>query len=103
MAPLVPVTVTATGDAGTAALAAAVKVRVLAPEPLAIDAGLKAAVTPEGRPLTLRATVPAKLLTGRTVIDVVPVAPCITLVPLPKRLKVGFVSVGTGGKAFWMF
>ena len=98
--PLVPVTVMATGAAGTVALAAAVNVSVLAPEPLAMEAGLKLAVTPVGRPLTLRATVPAKLLTGRTVIVVVAVAPCITLAPLPKMLKLGLVSVGTGGKAF---
>ena len=58
-------TVRTTGAAGTVALAAAVNVSVLAPEPLAMEAGLKLAVTPEGRPLMLRATVPAKLLTGR--------------------------------------
>ena len=84
-------------------MAAAVKVKVLAPEPLATEAGLKVAVTPEGRPLMLRATVPVKLLTGRTVIDVVAVDPCITLAPLPNKLKVGVVSEGTGGKAFRRF
>src|SRR5215472_6418721 len=101
--PLVPVTETDTGADGTGALAAAVNVSVPAPEPLAIEAGLKAAVTPVGRPLTLRVTVPAKLFTGKTVMDVLPVAPCSTLVPLPKMLNVGLVSEGTGGKAFWMF
>ena len=101
--PLVPVTVMATGVAGTGAFAAAVNVSVVTPEPLVIETGLKAAVTPVGKPLTLRATVPAKLFTGRTVMDVAPVAPCSTLVPLPNILKDGLVSVGTGGKAFWMF
>lgn len=93
----------ATGDAGTVALAAAVNVRVLAPEPLAIVGGLNAAVTPEGKPLTLRVTVPVKLLTGKTVIEVVAVLPCITLVPLPKMVNVGLVSVGTAGNAFCTF
>jgi len=103
IAPLVPVTVRVTGAGGTVALAAATKVSVLAPDPLAIDAGLKVAVTPDGRPLMLRATVPLKLLTGRTVMDVVAVPPCITLAPLPDKLKLGVVSEGTGGKAFWRF
>lgn len=101
--PLVPVTVTPTGPAGTVALAAAVNVSVLTPSPLVIDAGLKVAVTPAGSPLMLSATVPAKLFTGRTVMEVVAVAPCSTLVPLPNMLKVGLVSEGTAGKAFWMF
>src|SRR5215471_10338611 len=52
------VMVRATGAAGTVAFAAAVKVNVLTPEPLAIDGGLKAAVTPAGKPLTLNETVP---------------------------------------------
>jgi hypothetical protein len=101
--PLVPVTVTATGPEGTVALAAAVNVIVLTPSPLTIEAGLKAAVTPVGRPLMLRSTVPEKPFTGSTVMDVVPVAPCSTLVPLPDMLNVGFVSEGIAGKAFWMF
>jgi hypothetical protein len=101
--PLVPVTVIIAGVAGTVALAAAVNVSVLAPEPLAIEAGLKDAVTPVGKPLMLRATAPLKLFTGRTVMDVVAVAPCITLVPLPKTVKLGVVSEGTAGKEFWMF
>lgn len=98
--PLVPVTVMVTGEVGTGALAAAVKVSVLTPSPLAILGELKAAVTPVGKPLTVRATVPANLFTGRTVIAVLPVAPCSTLVPLPETLKLGLVVVGIGGKAF---
>jgi len=103
MVPLVPVTVTLTGPEGTGALAAAVNVRVVTPSPLAIEAGLKLAVTPVGKPLMLRATVPAKLFTGKTVMDVLAVAPCSTLVPLPNILKLGLVSEGTVGNAFWMF
>lgn len=103
IAPLVPVTVIIAGVAGTVALAAALNVSVLVPEPLAIEAGLKVAVTPVGKPLMLRATAALKLFTGRTVMDVVAVAPCITLVPVPKMLKLGVVSEGIAGKAFWMF
>src|SRR5260370_4168063 len=101
--PLVPVTVIIAGVAGTVALVAAVNVSVLVPEPLAREAGLKAAVTPAGKPLMLRATAPLKLFTGRTVMDVVAVAPCTTLVPFPKTVKLGVVSEGTCGKEFWMF
>jgi len=56
--PLVPVMVMGTGDAGTVAFAAAVKVRVLIPDPPVIDAGLNAAVIPDGNPVTLSVTVP---------------------------------------------
>ena len=103
IAPFVPVTVMTTGAAGTGALAAAVNVSVLVPLPPVIEAGLKAAVTPVGRPLALRATSPVKPFTGSTSTDVAPVAPCSTLVPLAEILNDGFVVAGTGGKAFWMF
>lgn len=85
---------------GTGALAAAVNVSVLTPLAPVTVAGLKAAVTPVGKPLTLRFTLPVKPLTGRTKIDVLPVAPCSTLVPLPETLKVGVFDAGTAGKAF---
>lgn len=102
-APLPPVTVTVTGVEGTAALAAAVNVSVLMPLPPVMEAGLNAAVTPVGKPLTLRVTVLLKPFTGRTVMDVVAVAPCSTLVPLAETVKDGAVVAGTGGNAFWMF
>lgn len=98
--PLVPVTVMLTGDEGTGALAAAVKVSVLVPLAPATVAGLKAAVTPVGKPLTLRATLPVKPFTGKTSTDVLPVAPCSTLVPLAETPKDGAVVAGTGGNAF---
>lgn len=91
---------TATGLVGTVAFAAAVNVRVLTPSPLVIEAGLKLAVTPAGKPVALRVTVPVKPLTGRIVIEVLAVAPCSTLVPLPEMLKEGPVVEGTTGKAF---
>ncbi len=101
--PLVPVTVRGTAALGTGALAATLTVRMLMPEPPGIVVGLKVAVTPVGKPLTLRPTVPAKLLTGRTVLEVVPLAPCITLSPLPNMVNVGVESEGTTGNEFWMF
>lgn len=103
MVPLVPVTVMVAGDEGTGALAAAVKVSVLMPLAPVTVAGLRVAVTPVGNPLTLRATLLVKPFTGRTKIDVLAVAPCSTLVPVPETLKLGLVVVGTGGNAFCTF
>jgi hypothetical protein len=54
----------------------AVKVRVLVP---VVDAGLKLAVTPAGKPLAARATVPVKQLLDATVIVLLPVAPWATV------------------------
>ena len=68
--PDVPVTVTSA--APTVAVLDAVRVRVLVVVALA---GLKDAVTPAGRPLAERATAPEKLLSGVTVIVLVPLAP----------------------------
>jgi len=68
--PLVPVTVTVA--APVAAVAEAVKVRVLVP---VVDVGLKLAVTPLGKPLALRATLPVKPLPGVTVTVLVAVPP----------------------------
>ena len=54
------------------AVAEAVKVRVLVP---VVEAGLKLAVTPDGSPPALRATLPVKPPTGVTVMVLVPVPP----------------------------
>ena len=53
----------------------AVSVTVLVP---VVDVGLKLAVTPVGKPLAARATVPVKPFTGATVIVLLPLAPCAT-------------------------
>src|SRR5258708_22651000 len=94
--PLVPVTVTVAGP--TVAVAEAVNVTVLIAAPVT-DAGLSVAVTPVGNPVTLKATLPQKLFTGSTVMLVVAVAACITLVPLAEMEKSGVVAEGTGGEA----
>ena len=54
----------------------AVSVNVLL---VVVLAGLKDAVTPEGRPLAESATDPAKLLRPLTVMVLVPLVPCTTL------------------------
>jgi hypothetical protein len=86
----------------TVAVAEAVKVSVLMAAPVT-EAGLNAAVTPAGSPVTLKATVPEKLFTGRTVTLVVAVLACITLVPFAEIEKSGVVLDGTTGKEFWIF
>src|ERR1700742_1550712 len=86
----------------TVAVAEAVNVRVLIAAPVT-EAGANEAVTPAGSPDTLRATVPEKLFTGRTVTLVLAVVACITLVPLTEMEKSGVVLAGTTGKEFWMF
>ena len=68
--PDVPVIVTVAGP--TVAVLEAVSVSVLVVVALA---GLKDAVTPAGRPEAERATDPAKLLSGVTVMVLVPLAP----------------------------
>jgi hypothetical protein len=70
VAPDVPMTVRA--KVPGAALVAAVSVKVLV---LAADAGLNAAVTPLGRPLTEKETVPLNVPCGVTVMALVPLAP----------------------------
>jgi hypothetical protein len=74
MFPEVPVTVTVEvpSAASPVALNVSVVVRVAA-------AGLKVAVTPEGRPLTEKVTVPLKPVCGATVMVVTPLPPCGTL------------------------
>lgn len=95
--PLVPVTVTVAVP--TVAVAEAVNVSVLPADPVT-EVGLKAAVTPAGRPLALKVTVPVKPLKGDTVTLLVAVVPCMTVVPVAEMLKPGAVDVGTVGKAF---
>lgn len=84
--PEVPVTVTV--DVVSAAELAAVNVSVLA---LVVLAGLKAAVTPVGRPEALRATVPLNPYSGFTVMTLVAVAAgaTLTLVGDAERVNVG--------------
>src|ERR1700685_161596 len=95
--PLVPVTVTVAVP--TVAVADAVKVSVLPDDPVT-EVGLKAAVTPTGRPVAVRATVPVKPLKGVTVTLLVAVGPCITVVPVAEMLKPGVVVLGIAGNAF---
>ena len=72
--PDIPVTVIV-ADAGAAELAA-VSVSVLV---VAVAAGLNEALTPEGKPVTDRVTVPVKPFDGLTVIVLVPLAPAAML------------------------
>jgi|SRR5215469_7059288 len=95
--PLVPVMVTVA--APTVAVFEAVKVRVLPADPLT-EAGLNEAVTPEGRPLRLRATVPLKPLMALTVTLVDALVPCSTVTPEDEMENPGPVVAGTGGKEF---
>ena len=96
--PLVPVTVTVA--APTVAEFEAVKVRVLPDEPVT-DVGLKVAVTPEGRPVTLSAIVPLKPLMELTVTLLVALVPCSTVAPAADIVNPGAVLAGTAGNAFW--
>ena len=75
----VPVTVTVA--APVAAVAAAVNLS---------DVPLKAAVTPEGKPLTTNAGVPVKPFSAVTAITLVPDAPCVTLKLAGEADKVKF-------------
>ncbi len=68
--PLVPVTVIVLVPA--VAVLDAVRVSVLVP---VVEAGLKAAVTPAGKPLAAKATVPVNPFTGDTVMVLLPLAP----------------------------
>ena len=95
--PLVPVTVK---DAlPTVAVFDATNVRVLPAEPVTED-GLKLAVTPAGRPLTLKATAPSKPLIAETVMLLDALVPCSMLTPLVETLKPGAVVAAIGGNAF---
>lgn len=92
--PLVPLIVTVA--APTVAVLDAVKVRVLPAEPVTV-AGLKLAVTPDGRPLALNVTVPLTP-TSFTVTLVVALVPCSTLTP-EAEMKIP-EPAGTAGNAF---
>lgn len=84
-----PVTVTV--DVPVAAVALAVRVRVL--EEVA-GFGLKAAVTPEGRPDADRVTFPLKPLIGVTVIVLVPLFPCTTFNEVGLEAKEKLLAAG---------
>jgi hypothetical protein len=87
--PEVPMTVTT--ELPIAAVDAALNVSVVVPEELV---GLKEAVTPLGRPLAEKVTVPVKPFAGTTVIVEVAVAPgaTLTLAGFAVKLKFGPVS-----------
>jgi hypothetical protein len=72
--PEVPVMVTL--DVPVVAVASAVNVNVLV---LVVLLGLKEAVTPLGRPEADKLTLPLKPFCGMTVIVLVPMVPCTTL------------------------
>jgi hypothetical protein len=84
--PLTPVTVIVA--APSVAVLDAVKVRVLVP---VVEAGLKAAVTPAGNPLAVKATAPVNPPEGVTVRTLELVAPCATetLAGLAAKVKLG--------------
>src|SRR5262249_56819614 len=82
--PLVPVTVTLA--APVAAVLDAVNVSVL---PAVVEGGLKLAVTPAGRPLTLSATLPVNPPRGVTVMALLAVPPCVTVALVADREKSG--------------
>lgn len=84
---LVPVTVTLMVP--VVAALEAVKVSVLVP---VVDAGLKLAVTPVGRPLAARVTLPVNPSRGVTVTVLVPVPPCVTVALVAAREKSGFCT-----------
>ena len=85
--PLVPVTVTFVVP--EAAVLDAVKVKVLVP---VVDAGLKLAVTPVGRPLAARATLPLKPPSGLIVTVLFPVPPCVIVVFVAASEKSAFCT-----------
>jgi len=88
--PLVPVTVTLVVP--VVAVLEAVKVTVLVP---VVEVGLKLAVTPEGKPLALRATLPVNPPEGVTVNVLVPVAPWVTVALVADREKSGVCATVT--------
>lgn len=95
--PLVPVTVMVT--APTLAVLVAVNVSVLPPDPVT-EVGLKLAVTPAGRPLTVNATALLKPLNAPTVTLLPTLVPCMTVVAVALTVKPGDVVVGSAGYAF---
>jgi len=93
--PLVPVTVTVAGP--VVAVFEAVNVSVLPAEPVT-ETGFKLAVTPDGRPLTLKVTGLLKPPNTETVTLLVAIVPCMTVAPVAEMLKP--VPIGTAGNAF---
>jgi len=82
--PLAPITVRLAVPA--VAVADAAKVRVLT---VVVEAGLKLAVTPPGRPLTLSATLPVNPPLGMTLIVLLAVPPCVTAALVADKEKSG--------------
>ena len=95
--PLVPVMVAVTGP--TKAVFVAVNVSVLPADPLTV-AGLKAAVTPDGRPLRLNVIGLLNPLIDETVTLLVALVPCSTDAPDAVTENPGAVLGGIGGNAF---
>lgn len=95
--PLEPVTVTVA--APTVAVFVATKVSVVPAVPVTV-AGLKVAVTPDGRPLTVRLMALLKPLIDATVTLSVAEVPCSTVAPGAVTVKPGAVVAGIAGKAF---
>ena len=89
--PEVPVIVM--GNAPTAAVPAAVKVRVLV---VAVVLGLKDAVTPVGRPEADKLTLPLKLNCGVMVMVFVLLVPCVIVVLLKDVEREKFGDGGAG-------
>src|SRR5882757_1973239 len=94
-----PVAVMVTVAAPTVAVSDATKVRVAPADPVTED-GLNVAVTPVGRPLTLKLMGLVKPLIEDTVTLSVAVVPCSTVTPGAETVKLGAVVAGMGGNAF---
>ena len=92
--PLVPVTVIVLEP--TAAVLAAVKVSVLPAEPVT-EEELKLAVTPVGRPETVRATALENPFTAVTVTLLVALVPCSTETSAAASVKLASVLVEIAG------
>lgn len=96
--PEVPVTVTVIEPA--AAAAEAVKVKVLLDVALL---GLKEAVTPAGRPVAARVTLPLKPFRGVIVILVLALAPCTTVTELGETDSEKFSAGAVAGQLLTRF
>jgi hypothetical protein len=90
--PEVPVMVTVAGPATAVLLADSVNVLVLV-----AGLGLKVAVTPVGKPVADKVTLPLKPFSGETVIVLEPLAPCGIVKPfgVAERVKFGGVTAVT--------
>jgi len=94
--PLVPVMVSVEVANGVEAVVETIKIED--PEPPLIEAGLKLAVAPVGKPLTTRDTVPVNPLNGATLAVYVVFAPAFTVCELgvAENIKSGGVGVVKG-------